>query len=64
MEWITNRLNEPSSWAGIAAILLGFLGIEDASGQLGPEFWGALGVVITGLVALVKKSPNGKDAKK
>ena len=53
-KYILDRLSEPSSWAGIGALLLGSLGIQDHSGALGPEFYTSLGVVVTGLVALFK----------
>ena len=60
MDWIKDRFAEPSTWAGLSTFILGGTVLGDASAELGPEFWGALGVVITSLIAVIKKSPNGK----
>lgn len=54
-DWIKERFGEPSSWAGVAATILGFLGMGEYSSELGPEFWGALFVVISALVSIVKR---------
>lgn len=58
-KWIIGRIAEPSTWAGIAALFMG----AEATGvaaQLDAEFWTALGVVVAGLVAIFKGSPNQK----
>lgn len=53
-KWVFDRFREPSSWAGLAAIVLGINGTEVPK-ELGVEFWTALGVVVTGLIAVAKK---------
>ncbi len=52
MQWVIDRLIEPSTWQGLAAILTG-VGVA-----LSPEMWqaiGAAGVAIIGLVQVIKK---------
>jgi hypothetical protein len=63
MDWIKHRFSEPSTWAGLSTFLLGGTFLGEHSAELGPEFWGAVGVVVTSLVAVFKKSPNSKDGK-
>ena len=55
LKWLTGRLDEPSTWAGIAATILGALGISDTGGALDPQFFAAVGTVVAGLVAFAKK---------
>lgn len=51
MEWFSNRLREPSTWAGIVTLVSGALhmGISDAMSQAIT----AIGVAVGGLVAVV-----------
>lgn len=51
MEWFSNRLREPSTWAGIVTLVSGALhmGISDAMAQAIT----AIGVAVGGLVAVV-----------
>lgn len=51
MEWFSNRLREPSTWAGIVTLVSGALhmGVSDAMAQA----IAAIGVAVGGLVAVV-----------
>lgn len=51
MEWFSNRLREPSTWAGIVTLVSGALhmGISDAMAQAITT----VGVAVGGLVAIV-----------
>ena len=49
LETIVDRLKEPSTWAGIGALILAVTGIS-------PELWGAVagaGVAIAGVAAVI-----------
>lgn len=51
MDWITNRLREPSTWAGILTLVSGALhmGVSDAMAQAITTF----GVAVGGVVSVI-----------
>lgn len=61
MYWIKKRLSEPSTWAGLAAVVFGGSGLADSPlSHITPELVTSIVVTITGLIAAFKSSPNEK----
>lgn len=59
LEYITNRLKEPSTYAGIA-VIAGLVGVK-----ITPEAWEAGVQILTGVAALVAMLvPDGKAVTK
>lgn len=60
MEYIWNRLKEPSSWAGIVAIITGVTGWALPPEQLQNVI--AAGTSVVGFLLFIMKSSKSKDA--
>lgn len=58
MNWFVKRLSEPSTWAGFAAVLFGGGAASGLDPAITPEFVGAVGAVVAGVIAVFKRSPN------
>lgn len=58
MKWFTKRLSEPSTWAGIAAVIFGGSTVSDLHPAMTPEFVSMTIATVAGLIAIFKKSPN------
>lgn len=55
--WVLGRMREPSSWAGIAALISGAnLGIDAASAT---QALVAIGSAVAGLIAIVVREKTG-----
>ncbi|MGH1350012.1 MAG: hypothetical protein ACRBBN_04285 [Methyloligellaceae bacterium] len=59
MNFILNRLKEPSTFAGIAAVFASF-GLLDLSESQWNEFFGAV-AALAGLAAVVLEEKNNED---
>lgn len=55
MNYLTQRLKEPATWAGLAAILT--IGAQVAAGNASPE---QIGAVAAGIAAVFMKETGGK----
>jgi len=61
MNWFARRLSEPSTWAGLAAVVFGGSGLSGTPlSHLSPDLIVNLVVTVAGLVATVKPSPSLK----
>lgn len=58
MKWFLKRFSEPSTWAGIAAVVFGGGAASGLDPAATPEFVSAIGAVIAGAIAILKRSPN------
>jgi len=59
MNWFQRRLAEPSTWAGIAAIVFGGSGLTGTPlSHVSPELVTNVVVTVAGLVAAFKPSPS------
>lgn len=61
MKWFAKRLSEPSTWAGIAAVIFAGSTASDIHPALSPDFVAAVTATVAGVVAIFKSSPNGAD---
>ena len=61
MNWLAKRIGEPSSWSGLAAIILGSI-FGSESEVASPEFGACVVGVISGIVSIIKGEKGGADA--
>lgn len=61
MKFLLNRLREPSTWAGIAAVVFAGSSATEIHPSLTPDFLGAVVATVAGVIAIVKRSPNGEE---
>lgn len=50
-----SRITEPSTWGGVAAVVLGGIFAKDAPELATPEFVGGLVAVVSGLLAVFRR---------
>jgi len=59
MNWFTRRLAEPSTWAGLAAVVFGGSGLSGTPlSHISPDLVVNAVVTVAGLVAAFKTSPS------
>jgi len=59
MNWLSRRLSEPSTWAGLAAVVFGGSGLTGTPlSHISPDLVVNSVVVLSGLVAAFKGSPS------
>jgi hypothetical protein len=58
VNWFFKRLSEPSTWAGIAAVIFGGGTAAELNPALSPDFIAAAGATIAGVIAILKGSPS------
>jgi len=59
MNWFKRRLSEPSTWAGVAAVVFGGSGLSGTPlSHVSPDLVVNAVVVLSGLIATFKGSPS------